>query len=169
MACSREGQAIIGLCITTFISPNFPRLEPQHCITLMPDQAWYVRGNDQQEQQGGETNNMDQLLLMLKYGRSRQEINRFIQSLTNSFPLLIRSHTPYYAKHEKDVLFRAKVRFQNTKDVQTWSIADALTEFGSPKACLAFLMAQDILPTSEGYWTEKAKKKALHRMKKYLK
>ena len=157
MACAREGQAIIGLCLTTFISPNLPRLEPQHCISLMPDKAWYVQGE------------MDQILLLLKYGRSRHEINHFIQGLMSSFPLLIQSHTPYYAKHEKDVLFRVKQRFQNTKDVKTWSVADALTEFGSPRACLAFLIAQDLLPNSSGQWTEKAKTKALHRMKRYLK
>ena len=185
MPAPRQRQAVIGLYLITNIIPDHLRLEPQHCVYLVPDSALST------SEEG-----VDHMLLMLRYGRSQEEVALFIQSLTSSFPLLVHRHTAY-ASHDHDALFRLKQRFVRWGTVQRWHIRDSITEFRTVEACMAFLRAQvcirlclwglygsilmihmyvvslvstsqDIIPGSE-HWTKEARKRALQRLQKYNK
>jgi hypothetical protein len=127
----RSTQAIIGLYIATHVLPDGLRLTPQNCSFLVPSSALTVR------EEGCE-----HMLLMLQYGRSQAEVDLFMQSLMGGFPLLVRSHTAYYANRERSHLYRLKQRLQGMPGATTWSLQEVLREFSSLRVCMAFLVAQ---------------------------
>jgi hypothetical protein len=129
MAANTEGR-IIGLYLVT--QPDALRLKPQHCVYLVPDRALCIAEDD----------GLDHMLLMLRFGRSKEEIELFVQHLMNAFPLLLRKHVLYHAKSERDALRRVEQYFKSVSKVCTWSLGNMLAEFRSVQACMAFLRAQ---------------------------
>jgi hypothetical protein len=121
---------VIGLYLMMRIGANARVLEPQHCGYLVPDSALSV------EEEG-----YHHLLLLLRYGRSKAEVDLFMQSLFDAFPLLVHQHTLYWAG-EHDPLYRLKQRFMRLGAVNAWCIREALSEFRTLHTCVAYLRAQ---------------------------
>ena len=126
----RKTQAVIGLYLMTQVLQDVPRLEPSHCAYLVPDQALSIV----------ETK-FDHMLLLLRYGRSKEEVDTLVQSLARSFPLMIQKQT-LFASFEHAALYRLKKRFLLLNGVKIWTIQDAIAEFKGIGPCLAYLRSQ---------------------------
>lgn len=171
----RGKNPVVGLYLMMHIQPPpAMRLEPQQCGFLVPDSALSV-----------EENGFHHLLLMLRYGRSPDEVDLFMRSLLGAFPLLVHLHTLYSAA-DHDALYRLRQRFMKLAGLKTWCIQEALAEFPTLNACVAFLRAQvhpslyvfiicirllhlrqDLIPDREAHWTKDAQRRALQRVRKY--
>jgi hypothetical protein len=156
----RKRDGVIGLYLVCNPCLGMISLEGEHCGFLLPDLV-YSRSSYAQQH----------VVLVLRYGRQRSDVDTFMEALMAMYPLLVMQHT-LFSSAEDDAFYRFKQTFKAQPGVSVWVLTSVFELFdrnaSKVEAVLAYMRARDVLVGDTTLWTPRVYRRIRDRLSRYL-